>query len=213
MPRPPRSRGLSLPSAWAISHDKQDPGGDLRVEGLRRGHRHLHVAAVGGVDDPVGALGRQVAVAAVDDGERWRLPRSRRRSTVRLVSVVEPDWLTAMTQGVLEGLGERRGRDLRGRARRHVDGLAEQAGGHPCDTRTRHGGGALAEQDHALDRAVPEPVADRPRAAPPRRSAAPEAGPGLDDAAPEGLAHRLGGLGDLLRQVVLARRRGRRPRW
>ena len=50
---------------------QQRARGDLGVEGLRRGDRHLHVAAVGRVEHAVGLVG-QVAVAPVHDADDGR---------------------------------------------------------------------------------------------------------------------------------------------
>ena len=47
---------------------EQEPGGDLRVEGLGGRHAHLHVAAVGRVEHAVALVG-EVGAAPVDDGE------------------------------------------------------------------------------------------------------------------------------------------------
>ena len=52
---------------------QQGARGDLGVEGLGGGDRHLHVAAVGGVEHAVGLVG-EVAVAAVHDADDGRAP-------------------------------------------------------------------------------------------------------------------------------------------
>ena len=88
----PALAGRRAPSTSAIAQREQEAGRDLRVERLGRRDAHLDVAAVGRVEHAVGLVD-EVAVAAVDD--RRSPPRRVRaaRSTVRLVSVVVPDWL------------------------------------------------------------------------------------------------------------------------
>ena len=52
---------------------EQEPSRDLRVEGLRGGDAHLHVPAVGGVEDAVGLVG-EVRLATVHDRHDVRSP-------------------------------------------------------------------------------------------------------------------------------------------
>ena len=102
-------------SSAAARRRQQEAGRDLRVERLGGRHAHLDVATVGRVEHAVGLVG-EVAVAPVDDGDHDRAPRPRARSTVRLVSVVVPDWLIGDDQRVAHVVAQRRSPTARWRA-------------------------------------------------------------------------------------------------
>ena len=70
-------RPWSVPDAGGLGERarQQRAGGDLRVERLRRGDAHLHVAPVARVDHAVGLVG-EVAVATVDDRDHGGATRS-----------------------------------------------------------------------------------------------------------------------------------------
>ncbi len=60
--------GIAAPGSIRQGQAQQLPGGDLGVERLGRGHAHLDVATVGGVEDAVGLVA-ELAAAPVDDGD------------------------------------------------------------------------------------------------------------------------------------------------
>src|SRR6185437_2490081 len=62
----PSSAVPAPPAARPSAHAKQDASGDLAIEGLRGGNRHLDVATVGRIQHAI-RLGRQIAASAVDD--------------------------------------------------------------------------------------------------------------------------------------------------
>ena len=66
-------RGVVRADVGSDGGSKQRARRNLCVEGLGGGHRHLHIAAVGGVEHAVGPVG-QVAAAPVDDGDHGRPP-------------------------------------------------------------------------------------------------------------------------------------------
>ena len=182
------------------AHGEQGAGRHLGVEGLRRGHAHLHVAAVGRVDDAVGLLD-QVAVSPVHDGDddgaartdqvdgavrvgrRPRLAHGHDSGVGHVVVQLEPGQLG----GGQGGDGDGRGLEGGGEERRHR--LA------------RNRGGALADHDDPPDAPGTDALDEDRRHGVGAEGDRKEPVP-LVDAAPQRLAERTGGLVELLEQVV-----------
>ncbi len=102
-----------MPGGLGDGTGEQHAGGDLCVERLGRRDAHLDVAAVGGVQHAVGLVG-EVAVAPVHDRRSRPRHATRSRSTVRLVSVVVPLWLTAIDERVAHVESQPEARQLGG---------------------------------------------------------------------------------------------------
>ena len=186
------SVGSGRPARSPMRARQQEAGGDLGVERLRRRHAHLHVAPVGRVEHAVGLVG-EVAVAPVDDGDRPSAPRSRTRSTVRLVSVVVPDWLMATTSvSLMSSRSPKPDSSVAGTA----DG-AQLAVGAPAARSAAPGlAGEAAVPWPMTSDAADRPVADAATHVGRQRVVAELDGqPGrpLDELAPERLAERLAG--------------------
>jgi hypothetical protein len=179
---------------------EEEPGRDLRVEGLRRRHRHLHVATVGRVEHAV-ALVDEIAVAAVDDRDDRRPPRPHEiDGSVRVGrrSRLADRHDERVAHVVAEREPGQLGRGHRARAdRRTCERLLERRGHRLAGD----GGRALPRGDHLGDLAVGEALRDvggHGVVGQPHR----EAPPLLHDLPPQRLADRRRCLADLLEQVV-----------
>ena len=149
-----RSRRLGGGDADASATRRPtEAGGDLRVERLGRGHAHLHVTTVGGVQHAVGTIG-EVTVPSVDDRDHRRSTRP--HEVDRAIGVGRR---AALAHGdhhrvghVISELepGELRGQHALGA---HVGARGERA--HRLDeSPTGDGCGALTDHQQAGDRPV-----------------------------------------------------------
>ena len=137
---------------------QQHAGGDLGVERLGRRDAHLDVATVAGVHHAVGLVG-EVAVAPVDDASTVA-PRPRARSTVRLVSVVVPLWLTAIDQRVAHVEAQLEAAQLGGGDRVDVEPAVAQRVEHRGHAAPGDGRSALADDPDLRDDARRQPSGD-----------------------------------------------------
>ena len=183
---------------------EQEARRDLGVEGLGGRHAHLHVAAVGGVEHPVGPVG-EIAVATVDDGDH--------------VAAAGPHQVDGAV-GVGGGARLADGHDQRvGHRVRQLE--AGQLGGQERPRPAGRVPGAKAVEAlgeaRAATAAVPWPMATTrsigavgaARPAPPAsRTSSPsrtvEPVGTVDELAPQRLAERRRGLADLLQEEVRA---------
>ena len=182
---------------------EQEPGGDLRVEGLGGRHAHLHVAAVRRVEHAVALVG-EVGATPVDDGEHRGAAVA--HEVDRAVGVGGG---AGLADGDHEGVAHVRPQpepgELGGRERLHPEPSVRDAG----EQRARqalagHVGRALADHLDAVDAAVAQPLAHAGREhvvaqRDVQRTVA------VDELAAERLAEAVGRLGDLLEEEVRVR--------
>ena len=199
---PATSAGSTVPpTSGRDGPREEEPGGDLGVERLGGRDAHLHVAPVGRVEDAVGLVG-EVAGA----GSRWRRPSrpaARTRSTVRLVSVVVPDWLMATTRvSLMSGRRPKPESSVAGRAstRSAAVGRRRPAAPRPGSGRRR---GRCPGRSPAPGRCArcAGPRRTSARAAP-RRRAPPRARRPASTSLPRSVLRNDRRLGDLLQQEV-----------
>ena len=198
--QPVAGDGIARAEPFGQGAGQESARGHLGVERLGRGHRHLHVPPVGGVEDAVCLVG-EVAVAAVHDADDGRATLAR-----QIDGAVGVGGGAALADRHDQGVAQVRGHAVAGElgGRRRLDTevrpthQAAQDGGHAL---ARDGRGALADHQHAGDRAGGEPfghiLGERPLAELGSQEAV-----ALTDAAPQGLAEAARCLGDLLQQEV-----------
>ena len=179
---------------------EQEPGRDLRVEGLGGGDAHLHVAPVGRVEHAIALVG-EVGAAAVDDGEHGG-------------AAVAHEVDGAVGVGGRAGLADRDdervahvgpepeagqlGGGERFDAQAAVGDAGEQRGRQalPGDV-----GGALPDHLDAIDATVPQALAHGGgEHVVAQRDVQPAVA--VDELAAQRLAEAVGGLGDLLEEEV-----------
>ena len=180
---------------------QEEPGGDLRVEGLRRRDAHLHVTPVGGVEHPGGSI-HQVAVAAVHDGDDHAAT-----GPYQVHGAVRVGGRAALADRDDERVGhvdaETEARQLGCGHRLDVDATPgfDRAGEHMGQVLARDRRGSLTDHEHAADLTGAQAGAQL-------------IGQGLgterhrqvvvvfDELAAEGLTERVGCFGDLFQQEV-----------
>ena len=173
--------------------------GDLRVERLRRRHRHLEVAAVRRVEHAVGLVD-EVALPAVHDRDHRGTPAAREvDGAVRVgrgAALADRD-----DEGVRHVVGQSEARELGGRHRVGAQPGADEALQRRGRALRRDRGGALADRDDPRDRAVahaaPQVVGQRVDTERDRQLAV-----GFDDPPAERRAERPRRLRELLEQEV-----------
>ena len=181
---------------------EQGAGGHLGVEGLRGGHAHLHVAAVGGVEHAVGLVG-EIAVAPVHDGDdRSAAGPGEVHGAVRVGGGA------ALAHGDDERVAhvhpQVEAGQLGGRDGPHVEALVGEVVEQGGRALAGNGGRALADDPHGADAATSQAL-HHGRRQRPRPEDGVEQAIALADLAPKRLAKALGRLRYLLQQEVRRR--------